>query len=93
METVEKLTTKKLKELSPMQIFASGTTYNTTIHGGVLLRWVAIRGGMGDWFIKFHDASNTEDWIKESGIILLDTNFIQKLVPCTGGALTKYRLS
>lgn len=89
------LTLQQLKDMEP-GIFATGETSDDSdganmTGSGQPLRWVATRGGIHDWAIYIHKASNTEEWIKANGDKVHNPATIKKLVPCDDEAFAMYR--
>ena len=90
------LTVDQLKAMPAQTIFATGTVPDSPeglnmTGSGNLLRWVAVRGGIYDWTIYTHWATNTAMWIQAHGDKVYRDAHIRKLVPCTDDAFKMYR--
>ena len=90
------LTIEKLKEMQPDTIFASGIEFDdiagiNATGSGQELRWVAVRGGIWDWAIYYHESSHTNEWIKSYGDKVYAERTIRKLVECDDEAFKMYR--
>jgi hypothetical protein len=90
------LTVKKLMDMKPHQLFATGTTTDNSTgvnlsNSGNPLRWVAVRGGIEDWAIYVGWQWGDENHIKDFGDKIHDKDNIRKLVPCDDEALKMYR--
>lgn len=57
---------------------------------GKEVKWVAVKGGMGDWAIYFADLDKTLDWIKKHGYKLLKED-VRNLVDVSDEVLANYR--
>ena len=93
----EMLTLEKLKEMAPDTMFASGVMLDAPnglfmTGSGRLLRWVAIRGGIHDWAIYCHFATNDAEWISRRGDKVYMEEHIKRCVPfCNDEAFAMYR--
>lgn len=90
------LTLKDLKEMKPYTIFASGLVKDSPEgininRTGLMLRWVAVRGGIWDWAVYYHFANWTNEEIKAEGDKVCFIENIKKLVPCDDEAFKMYR--
>lgn len=93
------LTLDQLKAMPPDTAFATGEVANSveginmeSRYQGRMLRWVAIRGGIHDWFIVCHWADEkTLEEVKRHGQKILNKKHILALVPATDEALAWYR--
>jgi hypothetical protein len=88
----DRLKIKDLEALPINKIFAGGLAHLYLPEGTGPVRWIAVRSGSVQWAIFYGHPDKTEQEIKEKGWRLTDTIEIPKLVPCTAGALEKYRL-
>jgi len=91
------LTLKMLKEMAPHTIIATGCMEDNPLGlymagTGRMLRWVAVRGGIHDWAIYAHFASDhTVDDVRREGDKVIMENNIKRLVPCDDEAFAMYR--
>ena len=90
------LTIEKLKEVEPRSVFARGEIVDSPdginmTNSGMMLKWVAVRGGIHDWTIYCDFASKGYDWIQSQGDKVGDPTNIKRLVPCDEEALKMYR--
>ena len=103
------LTIETLKAMESSKIFATGLEEipHPWYTGSIIVRWVAIRGGIHDWAIYhslstnlYHDREvdgcechlrSSEESIASHGAKLHDMEMVQKLVPCDEEALRMYR--
>jgi hypothetical protein len=88
----ERLTVQDLRGLQPNKIFTGGVAHINLPEGIRLARWVAVRSGSAEWTIFYGHSDKTDQEIRDKGWRLTDTIEIPKLVPCTAGAIGKYRL-
>jgi hypothetical protein len=91
------LTIQKLKDMEPGTIIAQGTCMDNeyginATRSGRLLRWVAVRGGIHDWTIYYHWASESLEFVKAHGDKLFNLDTIRRLVPCDDEAFEIYRM-
>jgi hypothetical protein len=90
------LTLRQLKAMPPHTIFARGQIIDSPkgvnlTNSGKMLRWVAERGEMHDWTIYMHWATNSWEYILESGDKPVSPENIRKLVPCSDIAFEMFR--
>lgn len=90
------LTLQQLKDMPADTVFASGMEMDSAgglfmIGSGVMLRWVAVRGGIHDWAIYCHRSEMSTSWICDHGDKVHMDNNIKKLVPCDEEAFAMYR--
>ena len=90
------LTIKKLATYPNKTIFASGLIIDNTegfyFHkSGMLLRWVAVKGGIEDWKIYIGHPVKTYEQIKSNGDKVTMESNIKHLVPCTDEVFALYR--
>ncbi len=90
------LTIEDLDAMAHGQIFSHGVALDSpeelNITGsGNLLRWVTVRGAIGDWTIYYHEVKYSIEWIKDHGDKVIIEKHIRMLVPCTDAAFAKYR--
>lgn len=90
------LTVEFLNQLEPNTIFGSGLVRDSSFrpvtgHPTRILKWVAVRGGAPDWAIYYQDSELDERTIAKRGVKLHNRGLIQDLMPCTEGALKRYR--
>jgi len=90
------LTIEQLKAMPPDTIFATGTAIDNKdglfmLNTGSELRWAAVRGGIYDWTIYCHLATNSIEWIRRQGDKVCDKDTITRLVPCDEEAFKMYR--
>ena len=116
MEKEEKLTIEKLEAMKPNTIFASGIgktehpwfndAKNIDENNETPVKWIAIRGGIGDWAIYHSMDANictadyfdcechlnaTEEIISSLGAKLHNMEKVKEFVPCDEDALQMYR--
>lgn len=90
------LTLQKLKDMTPFEIFASGTVSDNSnginmSNSDKLLKWVACRGQIHDWAIYIYWDGFSDEYIHDSGDKVNDDHNIKKLVPCDDEAFAMYR--
>ena len=83
------LTLDNLKELLP-GVFTRGITHNQYL-ARIPIKWVAVRGGIHDWTIYYHNAKHDYDYIKRHGDKMTSEAIIKQLVPCDDKAYNMYR--
>ncbi len=84
------LTLNMLKAMPPKTIFATGTTKDPSIYEKEV-RWIAIRGGIHDWAIYYHNIDRGIDYISSKGDKLHNRLAVLRLVPADKEALDMYR--
>lgn len=96
MSYVPPLTPEQLDNMTPHKIFSDG--YVKDAWDGVnmtgsnkAMRWMAQRGGIGDWCIYIHWADKGLHYIADHGDKVTSEKHIRRLVPCTDEALKRYR--
>ena len=92
----KELTVKQLEEMSYDKIFAKGEIIDSPqglnmSNSKGMLRWIAVRGAVGDWAIYCHWADKNWEWINRLGDKVYDKRNIKMLVPCTDEAFRRYR--
>lgn len=90
------LTVEQLKKMPADTIFAEGVAEDSPdelfmARSGLMLRWLAVRGGIHDWAIYCHFADRSRDWIRDYGDKVFGKEHIKKLVPCDKEAFAMYR--
>ena len=91
------LTEKILDEMSPGTVIAQGEAEDSPaglnmMGSGRQLRWIAIRGeGTADWAIFAHYRIYTYGEVSQYGDKVCDHVNITRVIPCTNGALARYR--
>jgi len=93
----DKLTLNKLKAMQPEEIFATGTLLDAPdglnmTNSRQMLRWVAVRGAIGDWAIYCHFADKDPEWIKRLGDKVYNERDIKRCVNCDEAAFKMYRI-
>ena len=92
------LTLKRLKEMKPHTVFASGETVDSVAgcnvaDTGETIKWVAVRGYIHDWCIftdnPYHPMRSLEDVVR-LGDKIHDEKNIKFLVPCDEEAFKMY---
>ena len=89
------LTLEKLKVMKP-GIFATGMTKDKRLQINIdllafNLRWVAVRGGIHDWTIYYHNEDMSEDYVARFGYKCCDSVVVRELVYCDDEAFAMYR--
>ncbi len=92
---METLTIEKLKEMKP-GIFVKGETLVEDywdVSKEMLVKWVAVRGGIHDWAIYYNLASESksDEMIRDHGDKMRNSESIKKCVPCDKEAFNMYR--
>ena len=82
---------KKLKEMKPGTIFASGVINDERI-ANVEIKWLAKRGeGYHDWCIYYHNSDKSQAFIETQGDKMFTEVIIKDLVSCDEEAWDMYR--
>jgi len=84
------LTQDMLNEFEPFTVINSGIVADSRLHHSPV-RWVAVRGGVGDWAIYYHHADKSVEFVRNSGDKCIFPDVIRELIPCTDEAFKKYR--
>ena len=77
-------------EFAKGEIIDSPDGVNIT-NSGMLLKWVAVRGGIYDWAIYCHFAYHSWDFVKSQGNKVIMEKNIKELVKCDNEAFSMYR--
>ena len=90
------LTLQALKDMKPQTLIGTGLTIDNPTGVNMTnsdkhLRWVAVRGGIHDWAIYVHFATNDIDFVLRQGDKVHGKENIRRLVPCDDEALAMYR--
>ena len=87
------LSIQQLKDMSPGELFASGTGIYPEITFNRSIRWVAVRGeGYHDWAIYYHTPAHNIHFIAREGDKMFTESIIRMLVPCDDEAWDMYRI-
>lgn len=84
------LTVDDLKKMKP-GIFSTGTTNDPRLMFGLPVRWVAVRGGIHDFAVYYHNIDMTKEFIRDCGEKVHNMDVVKTLVPCDEEALEMYR--
>ncbi len=83
--------TKEMLEAMPLDtIFATGVTTHKGLYKEPV-RWLAVRGGIADWAIYYHEEAMGIKYIRDHGDKCFTEDIIKKLVPCDETAFKAYR--
>ena len=92
------ITLEQFENLPLGQVFATGVIpnspegiYMTNSNEGELLRWVAKKGWGHDWAVYCHWATNSEEYVTQSGDKVTTKTYIQRCVPCDDDVFKLYR--
>lgn len=87
---------KDLMEMTSGMIFKRGIATDdekgiNMLGTGRPIRWIAVRGMIHDWAIYCASEAFNEDYVRDYGDKVHDTETIRRLVKCTDKAFGMYR--